>query len=108
MISLNIMHLDVASEFISAGSFTVRKTGRKFSAMVIDQAHEQNNAMVKGEGGAVGLTENPSALRRWMISGPEIARIVNEFEAGMEVKGNDKQSNGKHHEESSDGGRGNE
>ena len=99
MISLNTMHPEIASEFISAGSFTVRKTGRKFSAMAIDQAHEQNNAMVKGEGGAVGLTENPSALRRWMISGPEIARIVNEFEVGMGVGGNDKQSNGKHHEE---------
>ena len=54
MISLNTMHPEVASKFISAGSFTVRKTGQKFSAMAIDQAHEQNNAMVKGEGGAVG------------------------------------------------------
>jgi hypothetical protein len=36
--------------------------------------------VVKGEGGAVGLTENPSALKRWMISGREIARIVSEFE----------------------------
>ena len=55
--------------------------------------------MVKGEGGAVGLTESPSALRHWMISGPKIARVVNKFEVGMEVRGNDKQSNGKHHEE---------
>ena len=53
--------------------------------MAIDQAHEQNNAMVKGDGGAVGLTENPSALRRWMISGPEIARIVNEFEVCVQM-----------------------
>ena len=34
-----------------------------------------------------------------MISGPEIARIVNEFEVGMDVKGSDKQPNEKHHEE---------
>ncbi|RMX57761.1 hypothetical protein pdam_00023632 [Pocillopora damicornis] len=27
------------------------------------------NTNVKGEGGAVGLTENPSALRRWMFEG---------------------------------------
>ena len=33
-------------------------------AHAIDQAHEQNHAIVKGDGGAVGLTENPSALRR--------------------------------------------
>lgn len=44
-----------------------------FSALAIDHAHEQNNASVKGDGGAVGLTENPSALRRWMVSGPEMA-----------------------------------
>jgi hypothetical protein len=37
--------------------------------------------MVKGDGGAVGLTDNPNALRRWMLSGPEMARLVNEFEA---------------------------
>ena len=75
------------------------KLGRSNSTIAIDQAHEQNNAMVKGEGGAVGLTENPSALRRWMISEPEIARIVNEFEVGMDVKESDKQPNEKHHEE---------
>ena len=38
------------------------------------------NAQVKGEGGAVGLTENQAALRRWMIAGPEVARIIQEFE----------------------------
>ena len=39
------------------------------------------NAAVKGDGGAVGLTENPSALMRWMIAGPEISRMIEEFEA---------------------------
>ena len=28
----------------------------------IDQAHEQNNTLVKGDRGAVELTEHPSAL----------------------------------------------
>ena len=51
-----------------------------FSAIAIDQAHEQNNSLVKGDGGAVGLTESPAALRRWMISGPEVTRMVGEFE----------------------------
>ena len=46
----------------------------------IDQAHEQNNALVKSSGGAVGLTENPSAFRKWMTAGPEQARIMKEFE----------------------------
>ena len=38
------------------------KTTCAFSAMALDQAHEQINACVKGDGGVVGLTENPSAL----------------------------------------------
>ena len=70
---------DVATEF-EQGSFTVRKSTRPFSAVAIYHAHEQNNAIVKGNGGAVGLTENAGALRRWMASGPKIARLVNEFE----------------------------
>ena len=41
--------------------------------MPIDQAHEQNNLVVKGSGGAVGLTENPAAFRKWMIAKPEQA-----------------------------------
>ena len=65
------------------GLFTVNKTSRKFSAIALDQAHEQNNAVVKGEGGAVGLTDNPEVLRRWMLSGPETARLVNEFRESM-------------------------
>ena len=36
--------------------------------------------MVKGSGGAIGLTGNPGALRRWMVAGPEIATMITEFE----------------------------
>ncbi|KAG0727160.1 hypothetical protein GWK47_004058 [Chionoecetes opilio] len=32
--------------------------------------------------GAVGLTENPTAFKKWMIAGPEQARILTEFERG--------------------------
>ena len=45
-------------------NFVVKKTANRFSAIAIDQAHEQNNASVKDDGGAVGLTENPAAVRR--------------------------------------------
>lgn len=65
------------AEAFKQGLFTIAKTDVRFSAIAIDQAHEQNNAMVKGERGAADLTENPSALRRWMLS--EMARLVNEF-----------------------------
>jgi len=36
----------------------VQKTNRPFSATPVDQAQEQNNAAIKGDGGAVGLTDN--------------------------------------------------
>ncbi|KAK3700594.1 hypothetical protein QZH41_001584 [Actinostola sp. cb2023] len=52
----------------------VQKTANSFSAIPLDQAHDQNNELIKGDGGAIGLTENPSALLRWMVAGPELAR----------------------------------
>ena len=42
--------------------WVLQKTSHKFSCMPIDQGHEQNNKLVKGSGGAVGLFENPVAL----------------------------------------------
>ena len=79
MAELTEMHPDIYQEFKN-GNFTAQKTKHIFSAIPIDQAHEQSNACVKGDGGAVGLTENPSSLRLWMIAGPEFAMIIGEFE----------------------------
>lgn len=62
-----------------AEMFVVHKTSNKFSAIALDHCHKQNNAATKGSVGAVGLTENPAALRRWMMTGPEIGRITAEF-----------------------------
>ena len=63
MTILTKKHPEVEAEFKS-GNFVVHKTSNKFSAMALDQAHEQNNALVKGSGGAIGLTGNPGALKR--------------------------------------------
>ena len=82
MVNLEKVHPYTAVEF-NKGNFTVHKTRQVFSSMPIDQAHEQNNATVKGEGGAVGLTQSPEALRRCMVSGPEVARMTTEFEASI-------------------------
>ena len=60
----------------------------KFSAIALDHAHEQVNAIVKGQGGAVGLAENPVALRGWMVAGPELSRIIKDFEGDtVDVRG---------------------
>ncbi|KAJ8351860.1 hypothetical protein SKAU_G00233360 [Synaphobranchus kaupii] len=63
-----------------AGNFTIQKTNRVFSAIPIDQAHAQNNACIKSDGGVVGLTDNPSGLRRWMVACPEVATLIEDFE----------------------------
>ena len=55
----------IKEEFKS--KWVVSKTCNKFLSIPIDQIHEQENAKVKGKGGVIGLTENPTALRRWMI-----------------------------------------
>jgi len=47
--------------------------------------HEQNNATLKGDGGTVGLTQNPEAFRRWSVAGHEMARLIAEFEFSMEA-----------------------
>ena len=84
MCELPVQHPDVFQRFCN-GSFVVHKTERVFSSIALDQAHEQVNSEVKGEGGAVGLTENPAALRRWMVGGPEVARMIKEFEDSTPV-----------------------
>ena len=70
----------VRDEFGRDGHWVLSKTMNTFSAIPFDQAHEQDNKIVKGSGGAVGLTENPVAFRRWMLSGPEMARLLKQFE----------------------------
>jgi len=47
--------------------------------MPIDQAHKQINEIIKSTGVAVGLTENSSTFRKWIVSGPEQATILKEL-----------------------------
>ena len=76
----------------------VQKTKWTFSAIAIDQVHKQNNAIVKGDGGTVGLAENAWAFRPWMESGPEMACIIEEFRASTDKVGTFTDT--RHHEES--------
>ena len=73
-------HPGVYQEFLK-GKFSVQKSNRKFSGIAADQNHEQMNAKIKGFGGAIGLTENKTALQGWLICGPEISRLLDEFES---------------------------
>ena len=85
----------ILKEFNENGQWAVTQSSRRFSALPIDQVHEQNNALVKGEGGAVGLTENPRGFQTWMLTGREQARLLKEFEAGIAEESEDDL----HHEE---------
>ena len=53
------------------------------------------NVSIKGDGGAIELTENEAALGRWVIAGPEITRILNDFEDSAKNISDDF----KHHEQ---------
>lgn len=53
----------IQHEFEQKKHWVLSKTNNRFSAIPIDQAHEQENKNVKSVGGAVGLTENPVAFR---------------------------------------------
>ena len=96
MAALAMKHPGVPRVF-RAGHFTVRNTKNVFSSIPIDQAHEQNNALIKGDGGAVGLTDNPSTLLRWMIAGPEVARAIEEFRDGHQHWG--RREDTRHHDQ---------
>ena len=85
MVTLREKHPQLAEEF-QKGHFVVHKTNREVSALAIDQAHEQANAVIKGEGGAVGVTEDPSALRRWSVAGPEVSHLVEQYQVESEAK----------------------
>lgn len=65
-------------EQFSKGAFVTQKSTRKFSAMAHDQVHEQLNAILKGDGGFIGITENAETLKRWTVSAPELTRIISE------------------------------
>ena len=97
MVLLSEKQPSILIEF-RAGKFAVCKTSNKFSAMAIDQCHEQNNAIIKESGGAIGLTNNPGALRCWIVAGLEVARMVTEFES-YTADNNNGDSINSHHEQ---------
>ena len=91
------LHDSISDEFKKF--WVLQKTQNLFSCMPLDRAHEQNNKLVKDSGGAVGLTENPTAFRRWMVGGPEQARLLKKFERQLPCY-TAEEDNTHHHEQS--------
>ena len=95
MVNLPNNHPEIYRQFTKC-HFTVHKMKNVFSAVVIDQCHEQVNELIKGDGCAVGLTENPETLERWMVNGPETSHVILEFEKSFQ-EDNDRERSHKHH-----------
>ena len=63
------------------GWLVVQKTWRLFSAIAHDQAHQQWNAMVKGNGGSIGLNCQPAPQKKaTRINGQTSEEAANPFE----------------------------
>ena len=62
MLTLPQRHPEVYEQFLH-GNFVVQKSRHLFSLIALDHNHEQQNEIIKGEGGAVGLNEDPAALQ---------------------------------------------
>ena len=71
----------------------MQKTNRKFPKIALDHNQEQMNTKTMGIlRKAISLTENESSLQKWLICGPEIARILDKFEGTLNVTSNEVQA----------------
>ena len=68
-------------EAFKKGYFTVKNSNSAFSNIGVDQAHEQNNKLIKIDGGAISILDNSKALLRWDVAGHIVAQICKDGEA---------------------------
>lgn len=52
-----------------------------FYPYIHNQAQNQNNILMKRIAGPLSLTENKAQLQRWMVAGPEVAKVKNELKS---------------------------
>ena len=68
--------------------------------MAADQAHEQNNVTIKGDGGVIGQTHDVEALKRWSLASPEVCVCaITDFEATVDSTSATEQAAPKRHHE---------
>ena len=95
MLNLEYKHPDLYKQF-DDGFFTVAKTNNPFSLIGFDHNHEQLNKELKMHRGNLNLGDE-CVFTEWSVAGPEVARVIAEFEAGMTSS---KRSIPKHHDQS--------
>ena len=96
MLNLPMKHPHLYKQFAD-GFFTIAKTHNPFSLIGFDQNHEQQNKELKMHGGTLNLNDE-CVFTEWSVAGPEVARVIAEFEAGMPSS---KGTIPKHHDQSS-------
>ena len=65
--------------------YSVNKSGRRFSSMSTYQNHEQVNKDLKGSGGISDLLNTTGSLERFLVSGPIVSQLINDFEGSDKV-----------------------
>jgi hypothetical protein len=67
-------------------NFSVIRSGIPFTNLFVDQTLEQQIRGLKVAGGITGITQNKSALDRYLLIAPETKRIVDEFQASHDAR----------------------
>ena len=97
LMTLSSTFPDVYKSFME-GNFSFQKINRVFSKIAIDQVHEQNNDLIKNNGGATHLLNRADSvsLEKWEITTPELTRLISDFEDNFFVNPNKSSA---HHED---------
>lgn len=70
-------------EAFQSGNFVVKRSKKRFSALAVDQAHEQLNKIIKGTGGIIGLTQDTVSLVKWSLCGPILSELIEDFKQSI-------------------------
>ena len=86
MMNVRVKHPSLYRQFAD-GFFTIAKTQNPFSINGFVQKPEQQNQELKMHGATPNLSDE-CVFTEWVVAGPEIARVITEFEAGMLTRKN--------------------
>ena len=86
MVNVRVKHPALYRQFAD-GCVTIAKTQNPFSMIGFDQKPEQQNKVLKMRGATLNLSDE-CVFTEWAVAGPEIARVITEFEAGTRTQKN--------------------
>ena len=81
--NVRVKHPALYRQFADGLFFTITKTQNPFSMIGFDQNHEQQNKELNMHGGNLNLSDE-CVFTEWAVAGPEIARVITKFEAGID------------------------